>query len=60
MEKIFDIISEYPFECEYFKVKKIEIIEKITCKSQISGLSGNFINFNEYNGRNYRGDLSPY
>ena len=63
MEKNLNSISN-PFECEYFKVKKMEIIEKITCKSRQSGLrghsDGNFINCNEYNGGNYRGDLLSY
>ena len=45
-------------------MKKIEIIEKMTRKSQQSGSSGhcvgNFSNCNEYDGRNYGGDLPPY
>ena len=45
-------------------VKKMEIIEKMTYKSQASGSSspsdGNFNNFNEYDGGNCRGDLPPY
>ena len=61
--KIFDSIS-YPFECEYFKVKKMEIIEKMTRKSQQSGSSGhsdgNFSNCNEYDGGNYEHDLPSY
>ena len=32
---------KWTFELEYFKVKKIEIIEKITRKSQENGSSGN-------------------
>ena len=63
MEKNLDSISD-PFEHEYFKVKKIEIIEKMTRKSQQSGSSGpsvgNFSNCNEYDGGNYGGDLPPY
>ena len=35
MKKKIDSIFD-PFECEYFKVKKMEIIEKMTCKSQAS------------------------
>ena len=63
MEKNIDSISN-PFEPEYFKVKKMEIIEKITRKYQQSGSSGpsdgNFSNCNEYDGENYRGNLPPY
>ena len=63
MEKNLNSISN-PFEREYFNVKKMEIIEKITCKSQQSGSSGhsdgNFSNCNEYNGGNYGGDLPSY
>ena len=63
MEKNLDSISD-PFEYEYFKVKKMEIIEKMTHKSQQSGSSGpsdgNFSNCNEYDGENYGGDLPPY
>ena len=44
--------------------KKIEIIEKMTRKSQAIGSSGynddNFSNFNEYDGGNDGGDISPY
>ena len=62
IEKNLDSISD-PFECEYFKVKKIEIIEKMTRKSQASGSSGpsdgKFNNVNEYEDGNYRGDLPP-
>ena len=51
-------------EREYFKVKKMEISEKMTRKSQQSGSSGpsdgNFSNCNEYDGENYGSDLSPY
>ena len=54
----------YLFEREYFKVKKMEMIEKMTCKSQQSGASGpsdgNFSNYNKYDGGNYGGDLPPY
>ena len=63
IEKNLDSIF-YPFEREYFKVKKMEIIEKMTRKPQTSGSSGssdgNFNNFNEYDGVNYMGDLPPY
>ena len=63
IEKNLDSIF-YPFEREYFKVKKMGIIEKMTRKPQTSGSSvlrdGNFNNFNEYDGVNYRGDLPPY
>ena len=38
MKKNLDSISK-SFEREYFKVKKIEIIEKMTHKSQASGSS---------------------
>ena len=45
-------------------MKKIEIIEKMTRKSQASGSSGpsdgKFNNVNEYEDGNYRGDLPPY
>ena len=63
MENNIDFLSD-PFEHEYFKVKKMEIIEKMICKSQASGSSGhndgNFSNFNEYIGGNYGGDIPPY
>ena len=63
MEKNLNSIFD-PFEHEYFKVKKMEIIKKMTCKSQQSGSSGpsygNFSNCNEYDGGNYGGDLPPY
>ena len=37
------------------------LFEIMTFKSQTSGLSGpSDGNFNEYDGRNYRGDLPPY
>ena len=56
MEKNLDSISD-PFERE---VKKIEIIEKMTRKSQQNGTSGpsdgKFSNCNEYDGGNYGGD----
>ena len=42
----------------------MKIIEKMTRKSQQSGLSGpsdsNFSNCNEYDGGNYGGDLPSY
>ena len=42
----------------------MEIIEKMTRKSQKSGSSGhndgNFSNFNEYDGENYGGEIPPY
>ena len=42
----------------------MEIIEKMTHKSQQSGSSGpsddNFSNCNEYDGGNYGSDLPPY
>ena len=39
----------------------MEIIEKMNHKSQSSGPSdSNFNNFNDYDGRNYKGDLPPY
>ena len=42
----------------------MEIIEKRTCKSQVSGSSGhnagNFSNFNEYDSENYGGDIPSY
>ena len=51
--KNFDSIFD-PFEREYFKVKKMEIIEKMTRKSQESESSGhNDGNFNELDGGNY-------
>ena len=63
IEKNLDSISDL-FEHEYFKVKKMEIIEKMNRKSQSSGSSGpsdsNFNNFNEYDGINYKGNLPPY
>ena len=63
MEKNLDSISD-PFECERFKVKKLEIIEKMTRKSQQSGSSGpsdgNFSNCNEYDDKNYGRDLPSY
>ena len=50
MEQNLDSISN-PFEHKYFKMKKIEIIEKMAHKSQQSGSSsssdGNFSNCNE-------------
>ena len=63
MEKNLDSISN-PFEREYFKVKKIKIIEKMIIKSQQSGsndhIDGNFNNCNEYDGENYGGNLPSY
>ena len=63
IKKNLDSISN-PFEREYFKVKKIDIIEKMIGKSQQSGSSGHsddcFSNCNEYDGENYEGDLPPY
>ena len=63
MEKNLDSISN-PFEREYFKVKKMKIIEKMTRKSQQSGLSipidGNFSICKENDCGNYGGNLSPY
>ena len=42
----------------------MEIIEKMTLKSQASGSShhndGNFINFNEYDIGNYGSDIPPH
>ena len=55
-KKNLDSISN-PFEREYFKMKKMEIIGNMTRKSQTSGSSdpsdGNFNNYNEYDGGNY-------
>ena len=63
MKKNLDSISD-PFEREYFKVKKMEIIEKMTHKSQQSGSrgpsDGDFSNCNEYDGGNYGRDLPPH
>ena len=63
MEKNLDSIFDQ-FEHEYFKVKKMEIIEKLTRKSQQSGSSGHndgdFSNCNKYDGGNYERDLPPY
>ena len=59
-KKNLDSISDL-FECEYFKVKKIDIIEKMTYKFQASGSSShNDSNFNEHDGKSYGGDISPY
>ena len=42
-------------------VKKMEIIKKMTRKSQANGLSGhNDGNFNKYDGVNYESDIPPY
>ena len=50
-----------PFKLENFKVKKIEIIEKMTRKSQASGSNCHTDgNFNKYDGGNYGGDIPPY
>ena len=55
-----DSISD-PFEHEYFKVKKMKIIKKMTLKSQANESSSHnddtFSNFNEYNSVNYGGDI---
>ena len=60
-KKNLDFISD-PFEHEY--LKKMEIIEKMTPKSQASESSGhndgNFNNFNEYNNGNYEGNIQLY
>ena len=59
-KKILDSISD-PFKLENFKVKKMEIIEKMTRKSQASGSNcHNDGNFNKYDGRNYGGDIPLY
>ena len=62
-KKNLDSISD-PFEREYFKMKKIDIIKNKIRKFQANGSSDpnddNFNNFNEYDYKNYEGDLPQY
>ena len=55
-KKNLDYISDL-FEYEYFKVKKMEIIEKMTC-NQANGHNND--NFNKYDGENYGVDILLY
>ena len=59
LNSIFD-----PFKREYLKVKKMDIIKKMTRKSQASGSNdhnnGNFNNFNKCDYENYGNDIPPY